>query len=128
MSEYWGWDGMSEGLVAERSLSNWRLRKIGGNAVARTEFEKEENFYLLFLPFVCVFLINFADFGLTILQISQLMFLRTIQSTSPLELLKFTQCVQCNLCLCFVDQQVASSITDFDPYEESHTCALERRI
>ena len=43
MSEYWGWDGMFEGLVAERSLKNWRLRKIGGNAVVRTELEKEEN-------------------------------------------------------------------------------------
>ena len=51
---------MFEGLVAERSLRNWRLRKIGGNAVVRTELEKEENGYPLFLPFVCASLIDFA--------------------------------------------------------------------
>ena len=72
MSEYWGWDGVFEGLVAKRSLNNWSLRKIGGNAVVRTELEKEENVYPLFLLFVCTSLIDFAYFGLTILQISKI--------------------------------------------------------
>ena len=47
MSEYWGWDGMSEGLVAECSLKERMPRNIGGNAVDRAELEKEENSYPL---------------------------------------------------------------------------------
>ena len=90
MSRYWGWDGMSEGLVAECSLNERMLRNIGGMRLSEPNSRQRRILTPHFCYLFAFFLIDSAYFGFIILQISRLMFLRTMQSTFPLDVLNST--------------------------------------